>query len=214
MSDLSHVEATTSASPQVQVQVQEEEKERYREVLRESWKKPSQNVIPNLYPWHSREATKQLFEYATSGRRLGTHGKIVRILTGSLPDYVYDDVMYDKIRKYVETDGQVRILVWNTTMDDVGGGDLHDLCSGTKRLSICLSGTKDLSDELPHFVVVDDSAFRLENPHESVSQSDVSETSPRTPAMICFDNTGTGSKLSKMFDSLWESCSVKSCDAV
>jgi hypothetical protein len=177
----------------------------YLGLLRSNWQDRSKLLIPNRYPWHSRVATGQLLEYAHSKRQLTGESPEIRILTGSLPDFIYSDTdNYERLRSHIEIGGKVKIAVWDNKATSIGGSRLRQLAENSDRLEIRFSGTVEEFPKLSHFLVVGDDAYRLEVPHPKVDQSKVSDFSPECPAMICFNNKEIGTRLVEMFDSLWD----------
>ena len=182
--------------------VSEKAKAGYRELLQLRRKGKSAEPIPNRYPWHGEMAIRELLEFARSAQQQG-HPADIRILTGSAPDRVYgceDRSVWDQFAK---AGGRIRIIVWG---DNPGkcGGVLRALYETNESVEFRLSGTNELAGQLMHFVVVGNSAYRLEAPHTPFPDDTIfQDFSPEIPARICFNDPIGGEAMVRCFDSMW-----------
>lgn len=181
----------------------EENRLKYRQLLRSFREKNSQDAIGNRYPWHCQIAVEELLEYAVSAARKSEVE--IKLLTSSCTDFVYgtDEIM-NKFATFLSKGGCMRVLVWSDKVDDTGRKllKLKDDYPGTFQFR--LSGTRELGNELQHFLVVGETAYRLEAPHEAIEGCQFNDFHPEIPARICFNDKKGGDQLLAFFDDLWQ----------
>lgn len=100
------------------------------------------------------------------------------------------------MKKFVETGGKVSVLIWDK---EENVGDLPQIDG----VEIRCSGTNIDGDELNHFLVVDNDAYRYEAPHTFYPSDQFNDFYPPIPARICFNDPVGGEELVKFFDDLW-----------
>ena len=107
-------------------------------------------------------------------------------------------------KQIVAEGGKIQILVWGSNPLRCGK-ILRSLVESYPSVEMRYSGTDNLSGRLPHFVLVDEQAYRLEAAHPAFPETTVfSETSPEIPARICFNDPDGATQLRKSFESLWK----------
>ena len=126
----------------------------------------------------------------------------IRILTGSLPEKVYDRMWEQMIRQFLSQNGELQIIVWDTILAP-GLKNRLEFLNEYSKAEVRYSGTRELGDKLNHFYVVGTRSFRKEAPHEYFKAEDVTDTSPPIPARICFNNSSEAGELIDLFDQVW-----------
>jgi hypothetical protein len=179
--------------------VSDEAKEQYRKMLSEYRLQRLQDPIANCYPWQTRLATLELLEMAKRD------SSEVRILTGTATEDFYCNEVTNRLEECLVEDCVVKVMVWNESERLAGRTlrNLHDRHPGLFQLEY--AGTRNRGAEIPHFLLVDESAYRVEHPHEYFENVKMSDTSPETKARICFNDVASGKVLKHFFDQLWES---------
>jgi hypothetical protein len=202
----------------------------YEAMLSSARKEHSCVPIGNRYPWQCRAAVEALATCASELQaarvaartsqstklpvaKTGTTAKttdstakpvFVRILTASFPSYVFAHGGARKtFEAFLHAGGRVRIMCWARTID-YSQNSLSTLrLEFPDQFELRISGTDKYADELSHFLVVEDFAYRLEQPHPPAKASDFRDFSPEVPAKICFNDKDTGERLVTFFDDLW-----------
>jgi hypothetical protein len=157
---------------------------------------PTLCVIANRYPWQARIAAHKLLQIARYG------SLPIRVLSGRCHEGFYDKDFAAQLQDCKDNGCVVRILVWQASPECISP-DLIKL-SETGVIELRLSGTEDFENEVPHFMLVGDSAFRQEAGHPPFNKNTTfSDDEPQVPARIDFNDPATGKVLSAMFDNLW-----------
>lgn len=173
------------------------EREEFLALLREFRKKSAKTPISNRYPWQSKLATVELLDFAKS-----IHADI-RVLTGSGQDSFYGGEVEAAFRSALEK-CSVKVLVWTDSEHPYGKnlGQLRKLFP--QRMEVAISGMIEHGEEIPHFLAVGKTAYRLEAPHPRRDDCTYDDYSPETVAEICFNDPEVGSTLCGFFDDAWK----------
>ncbi len=185
--------------------ISEKTKEDYKKLLETFCNKKSRDPIPNRCPWQARLAILTLLESAyekQKAKAVADDDVTVRILTSTLPEYIYGGEAADLVEKFRDRGGRLKLVVWNTDCPDIFSSKQMKSLYGDPS-SYRLSGTKELSGDINHILLVDDDAYRLEAPHQSHEGTEFTETEPQIPARICFRDKEQGEELVKFFDQVW-----------
>lgn len=187
--------------------ISEKTKEDYKKLLETFCNKKSRDPIPNRYPWQAQLAIRTLLESACKKQARvkmdGGENVTVRILTSTLPEYIYGGEAAGFVKKFREDGGDLKVVVWNTNSPDMLSSEpmrsLYGDPSGYR-----LSRTKELGESINHILLVDDDAYRLEAPHPFHEGAKFTETAPQVPARICFRDKEQGKQLADFFDQVWK----------
>lgn len=177
----------------------------YRESLETCRRQRSEAVIPNRWPWQCRLAVRTLSNEAlqrqVEAKRSGGEQVTVRILTSTLPEYVYGGEVAQCLSEFVRMGGRLRVLVWNDIPPRRTSSPFLQTLRASKD-DYRLSGFRPKAKQLRHLMTVGDDAYRLEAPHDIVS-ADFSDFSPEVAATICFNDTDAGGRIVSYFESIW-----------
>jgi len=166
-------------------------------------------AVGNRYPWQCQSAIRELTRFAAE--RQGEWGgsespTTIRILTGTLPNYVFGCTETTKaLAEFVEAGGRIRVIVWAKTLDTKNNLFSRFATTFDRSVEIRVSRTDHLGDRINHFFVVDDYAYRLEEPHTPTQPDKFDDFEPEIPARIAFDDKSIGGTLVNFFDAIWES---------
>lgn len=153
--------------------------------------------VTTLFPWQTRLVAEELLDFA--------HEKNlqVRILTGTACEHVYTGPVVDRLTNLLERGIQVRVLIWN---DEEHGHApwLEALEREYESLEVKLTGTRAMGEEISHFMVVGDQAYRLEMAHPYYDRHEFEETCPEIKATTCFCDGSIAKQLETTFDILWQ----------
>jgi len=173
-------------------------KKDYLQLLETAAANSSSETIGNRFPWQTKLSTQILLKVAAD------NGLDVRILSGGPKDFFWDTDRVKGLEKCLEKGCQVRVLVWYRDEAAVGSR-LPKIAKKQPKLQIRWSG-KDLFGPLPHFLLVDENAYRVEAIHGDLTGEEFTEVSPEIPARICFNDPVGGKKQRQFFDNLWDQC--------
>ncbi len=169
----------------------------YQRILKRARKKSDKRPIANRYPWQSRLAIRNLFEYAAENKHP------ICMLTGTGGDHHFIPEVIRSLKMALEEGCECRILVWQED-DAKTSQKLLNLRSEFNNLKIRFSGTSELGDELAHFQVSGNDAYRVEAAHSEIKDPDcVSDYEPSFPARIHFSDERGARRLINFFESLW-----------
>jgi hypothetical protein len=183
-------------------EVSSRERAEYARLLQQRRANNSQEPVANRFPWQGELAIRELLEAARAEQRSGRPAEIF-ILTGSAPDRVYETDEPAVWQQIVAEGGIIKILVWGSNPRRCGSV-LRCLVDSRPSVEMRFSGTDVLSGQLPHFVLVDKQAYRLEAAHPQFPENTVfTETWPEIPARICFNDPDGGTQLANYFQDLW-----------
>ncbi len=168
----------------------------YRGMVRLQRKTRGAARIPNRTITSAIFVLKELIESA---------GSTVCLLTGELPHVVFDELA--PLLRNRARDLYTRILVW----DERPAGGTAQLCKSVAALSqdfpdrfaLRFSGSREYGDRVPHFTVVDDRGYRLEDPHPYKFAGATNEADLTVQAEACFNDPKTAGRLLQLFDQLW-----------
>jgi hypothetical protein len=185
-------------------------KEQYADVLAFAREVKSPEAVGNLYPWHSELAVIELMRHAIQlqkdRKNSNAEPATVSLLTGACPDHVYGRDAYDKFADFVRLGGKLKIVAWAEKLR----GSVPRLMSLRRdyrdNVDIRLSRVDEPEYGIPHFLLVERSAYRFEPPHESCSGQEVSDFEPEVPARICFNDSESGQQLGDFFNDIFEKC--------
>ncbi len=183
-------------------------KNQYKQILQFARAKQSSEPVSNLYPWHCELAVTELMRHANSLQERQSTGSssTVRILTGTCPEHVYGNGAYEEFRTFLEKGGILKVLAWSATPSK-RTSKLAMLCDQFKsNAELRVSKTVEKANEIPHFLLVGEAAYRFEAPHEFVPAESFSDFYPEVPARICFNDPSSGSELKRFFDDIWGKC--------
>lgn len=174
----------------------------YRRLLREFKDNRSSAPIANRYPWQSKMAMAELLSFAASLRAVD-----VRLITGTGEDYIYRGEVAGQFRAAAEVGCAIKILI---CLKPLAGS-----ASVLKNLARDLPDNVELKtlpqgpswEDLPHFLSVDEQAYRLETPHRPFKDREFSDISPETVAQIRFKEDPSETRivplLNRVFDNAW-----------
>lgn len=173
------------------------DRDTFRAILEGAALNPQLGVISNRFPWQARMASEKLLEVAAL-KRLP-----VRILSGGGAENFYTGQFATALRACKTHVPWIKILVWQRNAEGLAPCLKSLAEDGTVELRI--SGTEELSDHVPHFLLVGDRAFRQEATHRPFSKhTKFSDIDPEVPARIDFDDLESGKTLENIFDTLWK----------
>jgi hypothetical protein len=147
-------------------------------------------------------AVDQLMKLANERQADGAK-QTVRLLTGSCPDFVYGRDAFKEFSKFVDDGGRLKILAWTKSLDAVRPKLTSLADDHPDQVEVRVSNRDDLNDQIPHFLLVEDGAYRYEVPHAAVDASTCSDFEPEVPAKISFNDEDNGRGLREFFDELW-----------
>lgn len=189
-------------------------KEVYARLLLDARSSESKEPIPNRYPWHCQLAVRELLSYAANRQTIAqrnnaqSHPIVIRILTGTLPEYIYGSESAEEFRSFLNAGGQVRVLAWTDAIEVESKRNRGSLLKWTSDypglIEFKISGTKTQGDSISHFLVVDQLAYRHEAPHPYFGDQKIDDLHPEVPARICFNDSMGAERLVKFFDALWD----------
>ena len=159
---------------------------------------PSLAVIANRFPWQTKMAIDKLLEVAVKRRNAP-----IRLLTGGGPEGFYDERLAARFRTCKEHGSPfIRVLVWQKSAEGISQALLNLVADKTIELRV--SGTDQYADEVPHFLLIGDDAYRQEAAHPRFTCSTVfGESEPQIPARIDFGDPEGGQVLKSVFDQVW-----------
>ncbi len=191
-----------------EARVSDETKAQYEQLLESYRNSKSSDPIPNRVPWQARLAVHALIKGAVEEQNAVAEGSgepvTVRILTSSLPAYVFDVDTIKSLKAFHDAGGKVQVLVWNDELPEIEDPFWESL--EDDRSSFRLSGTTEYGESLNHLCIVGNKAYRLEAPHKHYSATDFSECFPDVPARICFNDPQGAGQTIDFFDQLWQHC--------
>lgn len=158
-------------------------------------------------PWECREAIIQLLavgiEQLERSRQSPAHQVVIRIFTSTFPQAIYGPPLADKLSAFLALGGQIRVLVWNSSLG-TNAQQLERLENNwPNRFSYRISGTAENGERLSHMTVVGKTAYRIEAPHRVFTEDELTDFSPEIPARACFNDREGAQVLTKYFDELW-----------
>lgn len=172
----------------------------YESVLIRARKHQSAEAVTNLYPWHAERAVVQLMKLANDNSQ-DTSSRVVRLISGSCPNFVYGGEAYDEFEKFAENGGAVKVLVWGRSNSEERSRLTKLQEEFPQNIEMRKSDSDELVGEIPHFLLVDDNAYRFEVPHPAAA--DFKALEPPVPARICFNDSAYGKRLLSLFNGLW-----------
>ncbi|TWT89318.1 hypothetical protein Pla100_56350 [Neorhodopirellula pilleata] len=178
----------------------------YKRWLSTAREERSETAIPNELPWHSRCAVAELTRFALECQQSQEDSQTeIRLFTGTITSNVYDIDWTKQVCQFLDAGGAIRILVWN---DHISGSVKRRLSPITDHPAgrVIKSGTRRGGEDLNHFYVVGDQAFRKEAPHDYCDGEKFSDVEPEIPAQICFNDPKEAMNLIGIFDQVWEAC--------
>jgi hypothetical protein len=168
----------------------------FRTILEGVASRPAIATISNRFPWQARMAVEKLLIFAKEQKLP------IRIISGRGPEGFYNDGCCDLLASCKKAGCNIRIVVWQKDSNAISPSLLKLADEGT--VSLHISGTDDRAEEIPHFLLVGDKAFRQEAGHKPFTSDTVfTETEPQVPARIDFGDPITGKVLLESFDKLW-----------
>ena len=194
------------------IMIKEKTKEDYRKILEKMCCKRSRDPIPSRDPWQAHIEVNILIKHAlTEQYRIQSIYRLlddvatvtVRILTSTLPEYIYGGETADLVKRFRDKGGNLQVVVWNTESPD-------SLCFEPMKSiygdsTVCrLSKTKELETEINHFLLVGDNAYRLEAPHIPYKNNKQTETLPQIACRTNFRDKVGGKELIEMFEQMWK----------
>lgn len=166
---------------------------RFLEMLVHCAKAESHTPIATRFPWQARLVNHVLLQNAIQ-RAWKREKPILRLLTGSLAEPVYNAQFHADLLEFVKKGGQARLLVWDIPNDDS--------LRFEKPIDVRYSNTRASGERLHHFLVVGN-AYRYEARHEYFTCRDIEDDKPVVPARVCFHDPRSAEALVAGFDSLW-----------
>jgi hypothetical protein len=207
----------------------------YKEKLHNARSNRSTFRIANVFPWHCRAAFNELGILASQLQRSVTSSDEfddpappgvmrksveVRILTHSFVDELYRSIV-SHLDNVIAHGGDVRILVWSDSLKEIGFA-FKLLSSESRRytnvncgasqvqrgsLRVRLSELTNRSD-VPECLLINDFAYHIAALHPDYTAANWTETSPRIPATVCFNDRHGGKIVKSVFDEIWNACEV------
>ncbi len=183
--------------------VSQKAKDDYESVLIRARTHHSPEAVTNLYPWHAERAVVQLMKHANDNSQ-ATSARTVRLISGSCPNFVYGGEAYDEFEKFAENGGTVKILVWGRSNSEERSRLTRLQEEFPQNVELRKSDSDELVGEIPHFLLVDNDAYRFEVPHPPHTAATGFEAlDPPVPARICFNDSDYGARLLSLFNGLW-----------
>ena len=166
----------------------------YREFVREQAEAESPIRIPNRTLHSAVFVIRELLNYARSS---------IDIVTGELPNMIFDnfsDILEAKAKRGVRS----RLLVWDEQPVEE---NCHAL-SAAKRvpeIEVKFKGDRIGGADLPHFLVCDNRAYRIETPHDYDRFSpSANEEDMAVQAEVCFNDPDVANQLRTIFAKVWQ----------
>jgi len=176
----------------------------YRESLDFCQQNRSEAAIPNRWPWQCKLAVRSLsieaLERQVEAKQKGGEQVTVRILTSTLPDYVYGGGTALRLSEFVHAGGRLRVLVWHKVLPR-NSHPFFEALQASKE-DFRLSGFDRAPTLLRHLMSVGHHAYRLEAPHDAFT-ADFSAFSPEVAASTCFNDPSMGRRIVDYFDAIW-----------
>lgn len=193
------------------------------EVIRDYYKKQlelarlhdSEKPIGNRLPWQAAMATRELMtaaidlvskKKAHKKASLPSEPVVIRILTGSLPELVFcNEDIVEKLKKFVSLGGEIRafVLTGVPSAAKEKSEELKRRLGGSANVMVTVLGSENLDSKVPHFTVVGERSYRLEDPHDPIPIGALTEVFPPVPARIVFNDPKGAKTLVTIFDDLW-----------
>lgn len=168
----------------------------FRTILEGVASYPQLATVSNRYPWQARMAVEKLLTIAKE-RQLP-----ISIISGRGPEGFYNEGCCGLLSECKKNKCTIRVLVWQKDPTAISPSLLKLADDGV--ISLRISGTDDHAEEIPHFLLVGDKAFRQEAGHAPFTNDTVfTDTEPQVPARIDFDDSTTGKVLLESFNKLW-----------
>lgn len=174
----------------------------YGEVLAEARVSRSEEAYANKYPGHAKIANFQLFELAASLQKNGKDTP-VKIVTGSLPDHVFKPSSDGPVDAFLKAGGRIQVLIWCSPIENCGTCLREKATEFKSQITFRAVEDSGEANEIPHFLLVGEEAYRIERPH-SPFKGPITDTTPEVAARICFNDPVFGKNLSGFFNAIWD----------
>ncbi len=162
----------------------------YKTIVEQAIQRDLDMDIPNSTFQHAFFLTTKLLEGAT---------KQVRILSGSLNEALYGDKIKNILKKLVERNISIKIIVWH----QASKANIESLKELGDKLQIKLANLPEIPEHYEktrHFLVADEKAYRLEDPHVPLAEK---AEFFNVKGIANFNRQQTARVLNETFDAIW-----------
>jgi hypothetical protein len=189
--------APTKPVPPIKPVLRSEDRGSFRAILEGAAADPNLGVVANRFPWQSKMAFEMLLSVA---KRKKAH---IRMLSGGGVEGFYDGQFAQRFRDCKDAGcPSIKLLVWQKNTKGISPALVQLAEEGIIELRI--SGTDAFEDQVPHFLLIGEDAFRQEATHARFTPQTVfTDESPQIPARIDFGDAVTGKVLADTFDQIW-----------
>ena len=175
-------------------------------------KKPSSSYIANLYPWHCRESMLALSNFAfVQVKGTMRNAGPVRILAHTFHDYFFHEDVVGNFVNFLNFAGDLRILLARRPIEGKGKGlqilvnRSAEFTKNSERPGLEIRTSSIIDRAFPQFIVVADSAYRIEAKHEPIyDPTKFTAKQPELLGRVCFDDVSGAQQLVRSFDLLWQ----------
>ncbi|MGV6839306.1 MAG: hypothetical protein ACWA40_03845 [Planktomarina sp.] len=150
----------------------------YETQVEQARKSKSADILENLAMGHAKVVVLNLFQYAVD------HKVDVKIISGTLNEECYDAPVVQLAKKVLLNENRIDVLLTEAD-DDIHENAFAQLLNGNPNATL-----RSIQSDVPHFIVVGETAFRLEKDHDKVE------------AFLSFNHPETAKILSSRFDEL------------
>jgi len=182
---------------------------KFRNMLRTFRADRRTGSVTNRHPWQTRLAILELLDLAETEAKL--HGpQDIRILSGAFPGHFYNEQILDRLQAALEYGCRARILVWDQPPEARNPEAELLLQTYPRTFQISWSGTREDGENLWHFQLIGDTAYRVEAPHAYYPpDARFTDYEPPTVARICFNDPQLAKVLAEFFDELCQAVASK-----
>jgi hypothetical protein len=173
------------------------DREVFRGLIEAVAARPEIGIISNRLPWQAKMVLEKLLEIAKAGQ------KEIRLLSGFCPQGFYDNNFAGRLADCKDAGcPSIRVLIWQKDQETIPPAFRKILDEG--KIELRVSGTDAHATEVPHFLLVGESAFRQEAGHAPFTKDTViTDFEPPVPARADFNDPVTGKSLKEIFDKFW-----------
>lgn len=186
----------------------------YHQLLKSARNSNSSRPVPTLYPWHCKLAFIELLDLAIKkqqkNKAIQTQNKArtvnpveIRLFTGTLTEHIYDVELQHQLYNFIKLGGKLLVIVWNESNSIILANSFAQQFLNDENVQIRFSQTTEGQNELNHFFLVDDFAFRLEDIHPYYPRDVFTDFHPMISAKVNFNDKKQGLVLKRLFDSVW-----------
>ncbi len=168
------------------------DRKEYQDILRQACENRTTDKIANRYPWQTRCCHRELLGLAERDRLN------VRFCCGTGSEKFFNDEMITLLQRCADAKCKIEMVIWNSDTSQIAPGLLDLARKGA--VTLVYSGTREMGEEIPHFLLVGDNAYRVEAPHPYFGPDQLfTDVSPEIPAKICFNDRQQIPELNRLF---------------